>query len=74
VSLSVSLPRLLLTGAAGGLGRQLRGSLKPFCSTLRVSDIADLGEAQMGEETMLCDLADKAAVDRLLKEEVAPRI
>jgi uronate dehydrogenase len=68
VSLSVSLPRLLLTGAAGGLGRQLRGSLKPFCSTLRVSDIADLGEAQLGEETMLCDLADKAAVDRLLKD------
>lgn len=67
MTLSSAIPRLLLTGAAGGLGQQLRANLKPFCSTLRVSDIADLGVAQAGEELMPCDLADKAAVDRLLQ-------
>lgn len=61
------IPRLLLTGAAGGLGQHLRASLKPFCTTLRLSDIADLGEARAGEELMPCDLADKAAVDHLLQ-------
>ena len=35
--------RLLLTGAAGGLGRELRPRLKAFCKVLRLSDIADLG-------------------------------
>jgi uronate dehydrogenase len=60
------LSRLLLTGAAGGLGQVLRQSLKPFARTLRVSDIAPLGAAQPGEELVPCDLADKAAVDALV--------
>src|SRR6188768_1608945 len=61
------LDRLLLTGAAGGLGQVLRASLKPFARTLRVSDIADVGTAGPGEETQVCNLADKAAVDRLVQ-------
>jgi uronate dehydrogenase len=61
------LSRLLLTGAAGALGQVLRESLKPYASSLRVSDIADLGAAGPGEETMACNLADKAAVDRLVQ-------
>lgn len=61
------LPRLLLTGAAGGLGVQLRSSLKPFCQTLRLSDISDLGVSAANEEIMPCDLADKAAVNMLLQ-------
>jgi uronate dehydrogenase len=61
------LDRLLLTGAAGGLGKVLRESLKPFARTMRVSDIADLGAAGPDEETQACNLADKAAVDRLVQ-------
>ncbi|MCZ2495714.1 NAD-dependent epimerase/dehydratase family protein [Xylophilus sp. Kf1] len=62
--------RLLLTGAAGGLGRVLRERLAPSDAggrMLRVSDIADLG-APRGphEEVVQCDLADKQAVDALL--------
>ncbi|RYF57103.1 MAG: NAD(P)-dependent oxidoreductase, partial [Comamonadaceae bacterium] len=34
------LPRLLLTGAAGGLGRVLRPRLAPLADVLRISDIA----------------------------------
>ena len=60
--------RLLLTGAAGGLGTVLRQRLKPFCATLRLSDIADLGPAGAGEELVRCDLADARAVDSLLQE------
>lgn len=58
--------RLLLTGAAGGLGRVLRPRLKRWCETLRVSDIAELGAAAAGEEVQAADLADKAAVLALL--------
>ena len=59
--------RILLTGAAGGLGRVLRERLKPWCKALRLSDIADLGAAQPGEELVQCDLADTHAVDALLQ-------
>jgi uronate dehydrogenase len=38
--------RLLLTGAAGNLGRILRPRIKHYCQTLRVSDIAHLQDAQ----------------------------
>ncbi|MBS0430221.1 MAG: NAD(P)-dependent oxidoreductase [Proteobacteria bacterium] len=59
--------RLLLTGAAGGLGKVLRERLKPFAHVLRVSDLAGLGEPQgPHEELVPCDLADKQAVDALL--------
>lgn len=60
------LPRLLLTGAAGALGRVLRPRLKPMCETLRVSDVADLGDAAPGEELRPAALEDRAAVDALL--------
>lgn len=59
--------RLLLTGAAGGLGKVLRTRLKPFARTLRVSDREPLGEAREGEEIVQCDLADKDAVHRLVE-------
>jgi uronate dehydrogenase len=58
--------RLLLTGAAGGLGQVLRQSLKPFAQTLRLSDIQPLSSAQEAEECIACNLADKAAVHALL--------
>jgi uronate dehydrogenase len=61
------LENLLLTGAAGGLGQVLRQSLKPFAKTLRLSDVAAMAPAQAGEEVVPCDLADKAAVDRLVQ-------
>jgi uronate dehydrogenase len=58
--------RLLLTGAAGGLGQQLRPRLKAYCDTLRLSDRAELGEAAPGEEVQRAELADRAAMLALL--------
>ena len=60
--------RLLLTGAAGGLGRELRPRLKRHCTTLRLSDIADLGPAGEGEEIHPAKLEDRAAVRELLRD------
>lgn len=60
------LERILLTGAAGGLGRVLRQSLKPYVRSLRLSDIAAMEPAGTGEEIVPCNLADKAAVDALV--------
>ena len=60
--------RLLLTGAAGALGRVLRPRLKRHCSVLRSSDVADLGSAAPGEELVIARLEDKAAVADLLRD------
>jgi uronate dehydrogenase len=60
--------RLLLTGAAGGLGRVLRPRVKPWCTTLRLSDIAAMAPAGPGEEVITAALQDKAAVMALLQD------
>jgi uronate dehydrogenase len=59
--------RILLTGAGGGIGTVLRDRIKPWARTVRVSDIGDLGPAREGEEVVQCDLADRAAVLRLVE-------
>ena len=64
---SPQLGRLLLTGAAGGLGRVLRERLAPLANVIRLSDIADIAPATGAhEEVVPCDLSDKAAVDALV--------
>ena len=58
--------RLLLTGAAGGLGRILRPRLRRLCRVLRVSDIAAMAAPGAGEEVVVAPLQDAAAVDALV--------
>jgi uronate dehydrogenase len=60
--------RLLLTGAAGNLGRELRPRLKAYCETLRLSHRADMGTAGPGEELVVASLEDKGAMLGLLKD------
>jgi uronate dehydrogenase len=59
--------KILLTGAAGGLGQALRTRLKANCDVLRLSDRADLGAAGDGEEVVLADLADAKAVNTMVQ-------
>lgn len=60
--------RLLLTGAAGGLGKVLRERLKPFARHIRLSDIANMAPAiDESEEVVPCDLSDKQAVHQLVE-------
>jgi len=58
--------RVLLTGAAGGLGKVLRAGLKPHARVLRLSDRAPMEAAQAGEEVVQCDLADAPSVQRMV--------
>lgn len=60
------LERLLITGAAGGLGRLLRGRLGHVARQIRLSDIAPIDDAE-GFEVVPCDLADRAGVRALVE-------
>jgi len=59
--------RLLITGAAGALGRELRHGLAPLATTLRLSDRGDLGEAAAHEELAPAELGDFDAVMRAVE-------
>lgn len=59
--------RILMTGAAGGLGRAMRERLKANCKTLRLSDRAQVDPAGAGEEVVQADLADAGAMMKLLE-------
>jgi uronate dehydrogenase len=59
--------RLLLTGAAGNLGRELRPRLAKYCDTLRLSHRKAFGAAGPGEEIVLAELSDKAQVDEMVR-------
>lgn len=55
--------RLLLTGAAGGLGQILRETLQAHANVVRASDISPMAPpAGDHEEVIRCNLADKAGV------------
>lgn len=60
------MQRLLITGAAGQLGCLVRPRLAHLADTLRLSDIAALGDAAPHEELVGCDLTDRAAVAQLV--------
>ena len=61
---------LLLTGAAGTLGRALAPTLRTLCSNLRLSDLAGPLAGlvpQAGDEAVPCNLADVGAMTALLQ-------
>jgi uronate dehydrogenase len=59
--------RILLTGAAGGLGQVLRSRLNANCSLLRSSDRVAFGVALEHEEQVLADLSDANAVLEMMQ-------
>lgn len=61
------MKRLLLTGAAGGIGKALRTKLASLTETLRISDITDLGPAAPNEEVIYCDLSKENDVYNLVE-------
>jgi uronate dehydrogenase len=60
--------RILMTGAAGGLGQAMRERLKGNCAVLRLSDRADFGAVAAQEEMAVAELADAAAVLDAMKD------
>jgi uronate dehydrogenase len=61
----MALQRILITGAAGNLGRVLRQRLRGSFPVLRLSDRDEMAPAEPGEEVVRCDLADAEATKRL---------
>lgn len=53
---------ILITGAAGRLGSELRRGLAPLARKLRLADVAEIGDIQPNEAALTFDLADEAAV------------
>src|SRR3984893_4364291 len=58
--------RVLITGAGGGIGRSLRETLRGIYPVLRVSDRVPLAPARDGEEVDQTDIADMAAVEKMV--------
>ena len=59
------MKRVLLTGAAGGVGTRLRKLLPPIYPDLVLSDIRKPDDLAPGERFVQADLADMPAVERL---------
>jgi uronate dehydrogenase len=66
--MSAKLHRVLLTGAAGGLGKVLRPRLGAVTENLRVSDVQTLEAAAANEEVITCDLGDYDRVVEMTKD------
>jgi uronate dehydrogenase len=61
----MAIQRLLITGAAGNLGRVVRLRFRGSFPVVRLSDRDEMATAESGEEVMRCDLSDAAAVKTL---------
>ncbi|TGU43856.1 NAD(P)-dependent oxidoreductase, partial [bacterium M00.F.Ca.ET.152.01.1.1] len=60
--------RILITGAAGRLGSQLRKGLAPLAKTIRLADGKPLGDLAPHEEEAVFDLADMEATIAATKD------
>ncbi|QEM81817.1 NAD-dependent epimerase/dehydratase family protein [Halomonas binhaiensis] len=61
------LNRLLVTGAAGGVGKAIRPYLSRLAREIRLSDIEEVEQGSDGAEIITCDLADAEAVNKLVQ-------
>ncbi len=59
--------RLLITGAAGNLGRELRRGLAPLANELRISDRVDMAPLADNEQAVICELGDFDAVMQMVE-------
>jgi uronate dehydrogenase len=59
------MPRILLTGAGGGVGTRLRQLLPKFYPDLRLSDIKAPADLAKSENFMAAELSDMAAVEAI---------
>ncbi|MGC9668968.1 NAD-dependent epimerase/dehydratase family protein [Planosporangium sp. 12N6] len=60
--------RLLVTGAAGNMGRLLRPLLRSPGRTLRLTDVVEIDDPVDGEETLVVDVTDAAAVAKACQD------
>lgn len=60
--------RILITGAAGRLGTELRTGLAHLAEHVRISDRVEMADVQPHEEAVVCELGDYNAVMALTKD------
>jgi uronate dehydrogenase len=60
------MKRVLITGAAGQIGKALRSGLRGSYPLIRVLDVAELGLAEPGEEVVCADIRDMPAIERAM--------
>lgn len=60
--------RILITGAAGRLGSELRKGLAHLAEHVRISDRVDMADVQPHEEAVVCELGDYEAVMALTRD------
>ena len=60
------MEKLLVTGAAGGVGTRLRKLMKGLYPSIRWSDLRKPGDLAGDEDFMAADLADLAAVEKIV--------
>ena len=63
------MKRVLLTGAAGGVGQRLRALLKPIYPELRLSDIGTPPDLALDERFIAADLAALDEVEAVVDAE-----
>lgn len=63
----LSNEKILITGAAGQLGKLLRESLRGQVGSVRLTDIAPMDPARPGEELWPCDLKDADAIGQMMQ-------
>ncbi len=60
------LRKLLVTGAAGGVGKAIRPLLPQLADSVVLSDIAAIDDPGANEQVVACDLTDRQAVGALV--------
>jgi uronate dehydrogenase len=60
--------RLLITGAAGNMGRLLRPLLRRDDRVLRLADLTEVSDLASGEESMIVDVTDPAAIEKACQD------
>ena len=60
--------RILITGAAGRLGTELRKGLAHLAHQIRISDRVEMTNVRPNEEAVVCELSDYNAVMSLTKD------
>jgi nucleoside-diphosphate-sugar epimerase len=60
--------RLLITGAAGNMGRLLRPVLRTEGRVLRLADVTEVSDLVDGEEAVVVDVTDAAAVGKACQD------
>lgn len=60
--------RILLTGAAGMVGKELRALMREQYESVLLTDIADIGDLQEKETFVRADIRDAGAMEKLARE------